>query len=350
MSGNIFPVSMPKWGMTMEEGKVTDWLISEGGAVNEGDEIVEIETDKISNVVESQTSGILVRHLVVEGSTYKVGSLIGGIIDGDVKEDEIDNFIKKFESEEKIKTELNKKDQERLEELYSLIDKRYDSTNYINQHSVLSKIEKSLESEILTEKIAQKSRPSLTLSNLRSELNYTLKQITEEFRVLRSQIIEQSGKMLQEDSSNNASNEIRRLRKGGIDPLDIPAFLKKQAYEEDVNEEEIPMQDADPGVMKSVSMASSEMPAASRAEPSLNLELNNLKADIERIQEYLRQMEQLYLKEFRGMREDLNRINEIEVKMETIERSLKKIIENQEFELEAARKLMGLKMPPKKKY
>ena len=30
MSGKIFPVSMPKWGMTMEEGKVTDWLISEG--------------------------------------------------------------------------------------------------------------------------------------------------------------------------------------------------------------------------------------------------------------------------------------------------------------------------------
>ena len=43
---------MPKWGMTMEEGKVTDWLISEGEVVSEGDEIVEIETDKISNVVE----------------------------------------------------------------------------------------------------------------------------------------------------------------------------------------------------------------------------------------------------------------------------------------------------------
>ena len=105
MSGKIFPVSMPKWGMTMEEGKVTDWLISEGEVVSEGDEIVEIETDKISNVVESQTSGILVRHLVVEGSIYKVGSLIGVIIDGDVEEDEIDNFIKKFESEEKTKTD-----------------------------------------------------------------------------------------------------------------------------------------------------------------------------------------------------------------------------------------------------
>ena len=92
MSGKIFPVSMPKWGMTMEEGKVTDWLISEGEVISEGDEIVEIETDKISNVVESQTSGILVRHLVVEGSTYKVGSLIGVIIDGDVEEDEIDNL------------------------------------------------------------------------------------------------------------------------------------------------------------------------------------------------------------------------------------------------------------------
>ena len=250
----------------------------------------------------------------------------------------------------KKKLVLNKKDQERLDELYSLIDKRYDSTQYINQHSVLSKIEKSLDSEIQTEKIAQKIRPSLTLSNLRSELNYTLKQITEEFRVLRSQIIEQSGKMLQEDSSNKASNEIRRLRKGGIDPLDIPAFLRNQAYEKDVSEEEIPTQESDQSVMSSASMASSEIPAASRAEPSLNLELNNLKADIERIQEYLKQMEQLYLKEFRGMREDLNRINEIEFKMETIERSLKKIIENQEFELEAARKLMGLKMPPKKKY
>ena len=105
MSGKIFPVSMPKWGMTMEEGKITDWLISEGEVVSEGDEIVEIETDKISNVVESQTSGILVRHLVVEGSIYKVGSLIGVIIDGDVEEDEIDNFIKKFESEEKTKTD-----------------------------------------------------------------------------------------------------------------------------------------------------------------------------------------------------------------------------------------------------
>ena len=105
MSGKIFPVSMPKWGMTMEEGKVTDWLISEGGAVNEGDEIVEIETDKISNVVESQTSGILARQLVAEGSTYKVGSLIGVIIEGDVEEDEIDNFIRKFETEEKIKKE-----------------------------------------------------------------------------------------------------------------------------------------------------------------------------------------------------------------------------------------------------
>ena len=105
MSGKIFPVSMPKWGMTMEEGKVTDWLISEGEVVSEGDEIVEIETDKISNVVESQTSGILVRQLVAEGSTYKVGSLIGVIIEGDVEEDEIDNFIRKFETEEKIKEE-----------------------------------------------------------------------------------------------------------------------------------------------------------------------------------------------------------------------------------------------------
>ena len=102
MSAKIYPITMPKWGMTMEEGIVTSWLVNEGDIVNLGDELAEIETEKLANVVESQASGILMRHLVNEGDTYAVGSLLGIIVDGEVSEQEISLFIQNFSSEQII--------------------------------------------------------------------------------------------------------------------------------------------------------------------------------------------------------------------------------------------------------
>ena len=102
MSAKIYPITMPKWGMTMEEGIVTSWLVNEGEIVNLGDELAEIETEKLANVVESQASGILMRHLVNEGDTYAVGSLLGIIVDGEVSEQEISLFIQNFSSKQII--------------------------------------------------------------------------------------------------------------------------------------------------------------------------------------------------------------------------------------------------------
>ena len=102
MSAKIYPITMPKWGMTMEEGTVTSWLANEGDLVSEGDELVEIETEKIANVVESQACGILMRRLVNEGDTYAVGSLLGIIVDGGTSEQEISSFIQSFSSKEII--------------------------------------------------------------------------------------------------------------------------------------------------------------------------------------------------------------------------------------------------------
>jgi Pyruvate/2-oxoglutarate dehydrogenase complex, dihydrolipoamide acyltransferase (E2) component, and related enzymes len=64
MSDNrIKPIVMPKWGLSMKEGKVTGWLAEEGTRIDVGKEILEVETDKIAGVVEAADSGVLRRRV-----------------------------------------------------------------------------------------------------------------------------------------------------------------------------------------------------------------------------------------------------------------------------------------------
>lgn len=97
---SITAITMPKLGMTMKEGRVVDWQVKAGDEVEEGDEIVGIETEKITNACEASADGIFRRRVAHEGDTLLVGALIGVIAQSETSEADIDAFIANFEPEE----------------------------------------------------------------------------------------------------------------------------------------------------------------------------------------------------------------------------------------------------------
>src|SRR5699024_5807278 len=72
-------VVMTKLGATMEEGTIDSWLVEVGEEVEEGDPIVEIQTDKITMEVEAEADGVLLTQLFEAGETVPVQHTIAYI-------------------------------------------------------------------------------------------------------------------------------------------------------------------------------------------------------------------------------------------------------------------------------
>ncbi|MEQ1160247.1 2-oxo acid dehydrogenase subunit E2 [Acinetobacter calcoaceticus] len=89
----IKTLEIPKWGLSMEEGTIAQWLIKEGDSFNKGDEICEIETTKIVNVLEAPFAGTLRKILAKDGDTLPVGGLIAVCAESQVSDAEIEKFI-----------------------------------------------------------------------------------------------------------------------------------------------------------------------------------------------------------------------------------------------------------------
>lgn len=69
-------VVMPKWGLTMKEGKISRWFKAEGDSVKKGEPLFEVETSKITNSVEAPADGVLFQIVVPAGETVPVRTVV----------------------------------------------------------------------------------------------------------------------------------------------------------------------------------------------------------------------------------------------------------------------------------
>jgi pyruvate dehydrogenase E2 component (dihydrolipoamide acetyltransferase) len=79
-------VKLPRLGQGMESGTIVKWLKSEGEPVEKGEPLYELDTDKVTQEVEAEASGVLLKIAVAEGEVA-VGGTIGFIgAEGEVVE------------------------------------------------------------------------------------------------------------------------------------------------------------------------------------------------------------------------------------------------------------------------
>jgi pyruvate dehydrogenase E2 component (dihydrolipoamide acetyltransferase) len=92
----ITPIVMPKWGLSMKEGTVNEWLVEEGTEITVGMPILDVETDKIANAVEAPDAGLLRRRVASAGDTLPVKALLGVLAPASVSDADIDAFVSSY--------------------------------------------------------------------------------------------------------------------------------------------------------------------------------------------------------------------------------------------------------------
>ena len=85
-------IKMPRFGMTMKQGKLSKWFKQEGDTVQKGESLFEVETEKITNTVQSVASGILFQIVIQLGETVPVGAVLAVVADEGEAPDRIEGI------------------------------------------------------------------------------------------------------------------------------------------------------------------------------------------------------------------------------------------------------------------
>jgi pyruvate dehydrogenase E2 component (dihydrolipoamide acetyltransferase) len=96
--GDIHKITVPKWGLSMQQAVVSGWLKEVGDTVKASEELIEIESEKIVGMLESPAAGVLRRQLAQAHDVVPVGGLLGVVAGVDVPETAIDAFVAAFQA------------------------------------------------------------------------------------------------------------------------------------------------------------------------------------------------------------------------------------------------------------
>lgn len=73
---DIVKVTMPKWGLSMTTGKITEWIVAEGDEVAEGDPVVVLEAMKMEQPLAAHKAGVVTGLSATVGEVITAGAVI----------------------------------------------------------------------------------------------------------------------------------------------------------------------------------------------------------------------------------------------------------------------------------
>ncbi len=89
----IQQVTMPKWGLSMKTGKIVEWFVAEGDTITKGDDLVDIETDKIAGTLESPEEGLLRRIVAEPGADLPIGAVLAVLAPAEVPDSDVEAVV-----------------------------------------------------------------------------------------------------------------------------------------------------------------------------------------------------------------------------------------------------------------